>query len=102
MKHIKVGDTVKIISGSDRGKQGKVKAILRKKKKAVIENINTRIKHIKAQQANEGGKIIKFDAPIDLSNVMLCDSNGLASRIMINYDENKKKTRISKKSRLVI
>ena len=73
MKKFKIGDNVKVILGKDKGQTGIIKSLSRKKNKIIIEGINTKIKHVKPTRKDEAGKIIQFDAPIDISNVMLCD-----------------------------
>jgi large subunit ribosomal protein L24 len=101
MKKIKIGDNVKVILGNDKGLIGKVKSILYLKKKIIVEGINTKIKHIKPSQKDKSGKIIKFDSPIAISNVMYCNQNGLASKIGIQL-KNNKKIRIFKKTQELI
>lgn len=99
MKKIKIGDNVKVILGRDKNKIGKVQRIF--DKKIIIEGINTKIKHVKPSQKDKIGKIIKFDAPISISNVMVCNEKGLASKISIIF-ENNKKIRILKKTKELI
>ena len=99
MKKIKIGDSVKVILGRDKNKIGKVQRIL--DKKIIIEGINTKIKHVKPSQKDKIGKIIKFDAPISISNVMVCNEKGIASKISIIF-ENNKKIRILKKTKELI
>jgi large subunit ribosomal protein L24 len=81
MKKIKIGDKVKIILGSNKGQIGQVKSLQTKNNKIIIDGINTKIKHVKPTKKDEIGKIIKFDGPIDISNVMLCDDNGIQSKV---------------------
>jgi large subunit ribosomal protein L24 len=66
---LKIGDLVEIITGNDKKKQGKIKAILKSQQKVIVEGINTRFKHVKPQRANETGKITQFEGPIHCSNV---------------------------------
>jgi len=99
MKKIKIGDNVKVILGRDKNKIGKVKSIL--DKKIIVEGVNTKIKHVKPSQKDKIGKIIKFDAPISISNVMVCNEKGIASKISIIF-ENNKKIRILKKTKELI
>lgn len=101
MKKIKIGDSVKIILGSNKGQIGEVKSLLSKKNKVIVEGINTKIKHVKSDKKDEVGKIIQFDAPIDISNVMLCDENGISSKVGFVF-ENGKKVRILKKTKKLI
>jgi large subunit ribosomal protein L24 len=101
MKKIKIGDKVKVILGANKGQTGQVKSLFNKKNKIVVEGINTKIKHIKPTKKDEVGKIIQFDAPIDISNVMLCDENGIISKVGFIF-ENGTKVRILKKTKKVI
>jgi large subunit ribosomal protein L24 len=101
MKKIKIGDNVKVILGRDKGKIGKIKTLFHKKGKVIIEGINTKIKHVKPSKKDEIGKIIQFDAPLDISNVMLCDENGIVSKVAIKIQDGEK-TRIFKKTNKVI
>lgn len=66
---IKVGDTVQIICGKDKTKEGKVKAVLKKDQKIVVNGINSRLRYLKPQRQGETGKIKQFEAPIHISNV---------------------------------
>ncbi len=70
--HITKGDTVRVISGEFKGKEGKVLRVHPRKYRVVIEGINVVKRHKRATQAEEGG-IIQFPAPIHVSNVMLLD-----------------------------
>jgi|TARA_B110000503_G_scaffold127304_1_gene196861 large subunit ribosomal protein L24 len=101
MKKIKVGDNVKVILGKNKGETGKIKTLFHKKGKVIIEGINTKIKHVKPAKKDEIGKIIQFDAPLDISNVMLCDENGIVSRVGITTNEGKK-VRILKKTKTLL
>jgi len=67
--HIKKGDTVVVITGNDRGKQGRVLEIITKKDKAIVEGINLISKHTKPNAAAPQGGIIKKEAPIHISNL---------------------------------
>jgi len=69
--HIKVGDKVKIISGSYKNEQGEVIKVITKTGKIVIKEINFKFKHIKPNNENEIGEIKQFEAPIHHSNVKL-------------------------------
>ena len=97
MKKIKIGDNVKIIQGKEKGQTGKIKTIFYVKKKVVVDGINKKIKHVKPSQKNKIGKILNFNAPLHISNVMLCDENGLASKIKFILKDNLK-VRIFKKT----
>lgn len=100
---IKKGDNVKVITGKDKGKEGKVLAI--KDGKVIVEGVNMVSKHTKPNQANPKGGIIKQEAPIDISNVMYVHK-GKVTRIGFKFIEdkngNKKKVRIAKTTGEVI
>ena len=69
--HIKVGDTVKIISGSDKKKTGEVLKISSNTGKILVKGINLKFKHLKPSRENEIGEIKQIEAPIHHSNVKL-------------------------------
>nr|YP_009397284.1 ribosomal protein L24 [Thuretia quercifolia]ARW66470.1 ribosomal protein L24 [Thuretia quercifolia] len=66
---IKIGDIIKVISGKQKNKEGKVFKIISKKNHIFIENINLKIKHIKPKQPNETGEIKQIEGYIDISNI---------------------------------
>lgn len=70
---VKVGDTVKIIAGKDKGKEGKVIRTLKKDQKVVVEGINIVKKHSKPTNTNDKGGIFDIEAPIHVSNVKVVD-----------------------------
>lgn len=82
--HVRTGDTVVVIAGKEKGKQGKIKACEPKKNRVVVEGVNMVKRHTKPSQANPQGGIIEKEAPINVSNVMILDP------------ESKKSTRIRK------
>ena len=89
MLKIKKGDTVKVIAGKDKDKEGKVIAVNQKTGKVLVEGINMVTKHAKPSMANQQGGILHQEAPIDLSNVMLLH-NGKATRVGFKMDGDKK------------
>ena len=89
MIKIKKGDTVKVIAGKDKDKEGKVLSVDRKKAKVLVEGINVVTKHAKPSAANQNGGIIQKEAPIDISNVMYLHK-GKATRIGFKMDGDKK------------
>lgn len=96
--HIKKGDTVKIITGKDKGKIGEVTKIIKNSSQVVIQDINVKKKHVKPRKEGEIGKILQFEAPIHSSNVMLYSvENKIASRVGYQSDESGKKVRVLKK-----
>ncbi len=95
---IKKGDTVKVIAGKDKDKEGKVLSI--KDGKAVVEGINMITKHSKPSMTNQQGGIINKEAPIDLSNLMVV-YKGKATRVGFKVVDGKK-VRIAKSTGEVI
>ena len=86
---IKKGDTVKVIAGKDKDKEGKVLSVDPKKNKVTVEGINVVKKHEKPSVANQNGGIIEKEAPIDVSNVMYVHK-GKATRVGFKMDGDKK------------
>jgi large subunit ribosomal protein L24 len=100
---IKKNDTVKVISGEDKGLQGRVLRVIVDKDRAIVEGINLVSKHSKPTAANPQGGIIKREASIHISNLMLVDSKGMATRVGKRADEKSgAMVRYSKKSGEVI
>lgn len=97
--HIKKGDTVMIITGNDKGKQGRVLEIITKKDKAIVEGINLISKHTKPNATSPQGGIIKKEAPIHVSNLKLVDtSNNQPTRTRKEKNDKGGIVRISKKT----
>ena len=94
MLKIKKGDTVKVIAGKDKDKEGKVVSIDKKAGRIVVEGINKITKHEKPSAANQNGGIVQKEAPIDISNVMYVHK-GKPTRIGFKI-ENGKKVRFAK------
>ncbi len=68
---LKVGDKVKVITGSNKGKTGKVSKVLRSENRVIVEGVNIVKKHVKPGRTNETGGILETEAPIHISNVKL-------------------------------
>ncbi|MDD2622607.1 MAG: 50S ribosomal protein L24 [Bacteroidales bacterium] len=96
--HIKKGDTVKVLSGDDKGRTGKVLKVEISKYRAFVEGVNMVSKHTKPNAKNPQGGIIKKEASVHISNLMLVDTKGVATRIGRRSNENNKSVRYSKKS----
>ncbi len=95
--NVKVNDTVLVITGKYKGKQGKVLAAYPKNNRVIVEGVNIVHKHEKARKANETSRIVTEEAPIDVSNVeVVCDKCGKATRIAHSLADGKK-VRICKK-----
>ncbi len=97
---IKVGDTVKIIAGKNKDKEGKVKSIDLKNQKIVVEGCNMVTKHVRPSAANANGGRVEQEAPLDISNVMLV-VDGKATRVGFKIEDGKK-VRVAKKTGKVI
>ncbi len=100
MMKIKKGDTVRVIAGADKDKEGKVIAVNHKKGTVIVEGVNMITKHTKPSVANQQGGIIHQEAPIDASNVMYL-ADGKVSRIGFKM-EGDKKVRVAKATGKVI
>ena len=93
------GDTVRVMRGEDKGKEGKVLRVYPKTGRIVVEGVNIVKRHRKARRADEQSGIIDFPAPIHHSNVMLLDpKSGDPTRVRARIDEDGTKERISVKS----
>ena len=97
---IKKGDTVKVIAGKDKDKEGKVIAVNKKDGKVLVEGVNMLTKHTKPSVANQNGGIIHQEGPIDISNVMYVHK-GKATRVGFKMDGDKK-VRVAKSTGEVI
>ena len=86
---IKKGDTVKVIAGRDKDKEGKVLSVNKKDNTLLVEGVNMITKHTKPSAANQNGGIIKQEGPIDASNVMYLHK-GKAVRVGFQMDGDKK------------
>lgn len=96
--NFKTGDKVCVISGKDKGKEGKILSILKKDNKVIVENVNMVKKHQKGN-VQSAGSIIEVEAPINASNVMILDpKTKKPTRIGHIIDKNGKKIRVTKKS----
>ena len=97
--HIKKGDLVYVISGESKGKQGRVLSVQVSKQRAFVEGVNMVSKHTKPNSKYPQGGIIKMEAPIHISNLMLIDpASGKPTRIGRRLNDKGKLVRYSKKS----
>jgi large subunit ribosomal protein L24 len=92
---LKKGDTVQVITGKDKGKQGEVVQVFPARNKVIVSGVNTASKHSKPRRANDKGGIIDRDMPIDASNVMLVHK-GKPVRVGYSVDKNGKKVRVAR------
>ncbi|MBL1065607.1 50S ribosomal protein L24 [Streptomyces sp. 7-21] len=101
---IKKGDLVQVITGKDRGKQGKVIKAFPREERVIVEGVNRVKKHIKAGQTQRGSKtggIITTEAPIHVSNVMLVveqDGKKVTTRVGYRFDDNGNKIRVARRT----
>lgn len=94
---IKKGDKVKVITGKDLGKEGKVLQIFKENRKITVEKVNVVKKHTRARKEGEKGERVEIPAPVDVSNVMLvCPQCSKLTRIGYEVKEDRK-SRVCKK-----
>jgi large subunit ribosomal protein L24 len=97
--HIKKGDTVIINAGEYKGQKGRVLEVIRNQKRAIVEGANLVSKHTKPNAENPQGGIVKKEAPIHISNLMVVDpSSGEATRVGRKENDKGKLVRYAKKS----
>ncbi len=104
MQKIKAGDTVRIIAGKDKGKEGKVLEVYTQTDRVLVEGCNKVFKHTKPSASNQAGGIIEQEAPLHISNVMYLDG-GEATRVGFTFEEKdgkQVKKRVAKKTGKVI
>lgn len=101
---IRKGDTVEIISGKDKSKKGKVVKVLLKEDRIIVEKINIIKRHKKKTgKDKEPGGILEYEAPINISNVLLvCPICSRSTRIGYKVDKEGNKTRVCKKCKKLI
>lgn len=96
--NFKTGDKVVVISGKDKGKEGKIISVLRNENRVVVEGINMVKKHVKGN-GQQAGSINDVEAPIHASNVMIKDpKTNKPTRIGHSVNKDGKKIRVTKKS----
>lgn len=97
--HVVKGDTVRVLRGDDKGKEGKVLRVYPKKNRVLVQGVNIVKKHRAARTAEEEGGIREMEAPIAASNVMLLDAKtGAPTRVRARTDKDGTKERVSAKS----
>ena len=97
--HIKKGDTVYVNAGESKGKQGRVLQVMREDRKAIVEGINMVSKHTKPNAQYPQGGIVKKEAPVHISNLMIVEgSSGEPTRVGRKLNSKNKLVRYSKKS----
>lgn len=106
--NIKKGDTVQIVAGKDRGKRGEVLRVIPQVNRVVVQGLNRRKKHQRSKPGTQGAKqtapeILIFDAPLDLSNVMLvCPKCGELTRVGYQRSEADEPKRLCRKCETVM
>ena len=96
--HVKTGDNVVILSGKDKGKQGKVLEVSPKEGKVIVEGLNIVTKHVKPRQMGQQGGIVKCEAPLYASKVMaVCPKCGKPTRPASKVGADGKRVRVCKK-----
>ena len=95
---IRQNDEVIVLAGKDKGKNGKVLQVLRKKDRVVVEGINIVKRHQKPTNTNQTGGILEKEAPIHISNVKVSEKSEKATKIVKEEKKEVKKVRVSKKS----
>jgi large subunit ribosomal protein L24 len=101
--HIRKGDTVKVLAGDDKGKQGKVLEVNREKRRALVEGVNMMTKHTKPSAGKPEGGITKVESFIHISNLMLIDpASGNPTRVGRKLNDKGKLQRFSKKTGEII
>jgi large subunit ribosomal protein L24 len=97
--HVKKGDSVTVIAGESKGQKGRVLEVNRDKNKALVEGVNMVSKHTKPNAKAPQGGILKKEAPIHISNLMVVDpTSGKPTRIGRRLNDKNKLVRYSKKS----
>ena len=99
---IKKGDTVMVLTGRDKGKQGEVLTVMPKENRAVVRGVNMVRRHKKQTQTEQGG-IISKEGPVNLSNIAVLDpKDGKPTRVGFKMLEDGSKVRVSRRSNEVI
>lgn len=101
----RIGDTVKVMTGKDKGKTGKVTQIIPSIQRVVVEGANKMVKHLRSQKAGQAGQRIEFDAPLPVSNLQLvCPKCGKVTRIghQVGKDKDAGKIRVCAKCKEAI
>ncbi len=96
---VKKGDTVLVIAGKDKGAKGKVIQAYPKERRILVEGVNRIKKHTRISQTQRGaqsGGIVTQEAPIQVSNVMVMDSEGKPTRVGYRFGEDGKKVRVAR------
>ena len=91
---IRKGDTVEVVAGRDRGRRGSVERVVPSTGRVVVEGINLRKRHRRARAVGQRAGIIEFNAPLDISNlVLVCPQCGERTRVRYQFDADGAKQR---------
>ena len=97
--HVRKGDTVRVMRGDDKGKEGRVMKVFTKTGRVLIEGVNIVKKHRRARRPEEQSGIIEMPAPVNASNVMLLDpKTGAPTRTRARIDADGTKERVAVKT----
>lgn len=95
---VRRGDTVRVLLGKDRGKRGKVLAVLPRMQRVIVEGINMRFKHVRARRAGERGQRVQVAAPLTISNVqVVCPACKKGTRVGMQREADGTAVRVCKK-----
>ena len=100
--HIKIGDTVMVTAGNEKGNSGKVLEFNEKRDRALVEGLNIIKKHVKPSATSPQGGIEENEGGIHMSNLMVIDGKGVPTRTIRKSDSNGETTRFSVKSNMEI
>lgn len=96
---IRKGDTVRVLTGKDRGAEGVVSAVFPEKEKVIVDGVNVAKRHTKPRSAEDPGGILDKEMPIDASNVaLLSPKDGKPTRVGYKIDSKGNKTRVCRRS----
>ena len=94
---IKLGDTVRVITGENKGKEGKVISILKKDNRVVVDGVNIVKKHVKPNAKNETGGILEVEAPLHISNVKVVSASKKEAKKEVKKEVTKKEKTVKTK-----
>ena len=94
---LKVGDSVRVIAGKDKGTDSKIARVIKKHNQVIVEGVATAKRHQRPQGQTMQGGIIDKDMPIDVSNVMIVCSECGPTRIGARFDDDGRKYRVCRK-----
>lgn len=96
---LKVGDNVRVITGSNKGKEGKILKVFRNENKVLVDGVNIVKKHVKPNRQNETGGILEVEAPIHASNVKVLDKKESKKEVKATKEKKASKKKEEKESK---